>query len=165
MAKKQEFTQFLRLNCWNFQKEEKIMSFNGLMKPAALDPYLLLAAVASSDLSFLTTFPAELRKVTACSSHVERLSTICCISVADFPAVTPVLWTAPLSHVHVLIMMVPRSISRLSWLPLLGLAQVFGSREIPANLFQRSLFFLFVKRLHKPATFWNKKGPTTYSDA
>lgn len=114
------------------------MCFNGLMQPAVLDPYLLLAAVASSDFSFLMTFPGDLRKVPVCSSQCRAtLSTICCILVADILAVAPTLWTAPLSCVHVLIMMVPRSISRLSWLPLLGLAQAFGSREVPANLFHR----------------------------
>lgn len=106
-------------------------------------------------------FPADLCNVTVCSSHVEHGSpTICSMLVADIPAVAPTLWTAPLSCVHVLIMMVPRSISRLSWLPLLGLAQSFWSREIPENLFQWSLFlffFPFVKRLHEPATFWTKK--------
>lgn len=86
------------------------------------------------------TFPADLCKVTLLACQA-TLSTICCILVADILAVAPILWTAPLSCVHVLIMMVSRSISRLSWLPLLGLAQAFGSRAIPENLFQRSLFF------------------------
>lgn len=76
MAKEQEFTQFVRLNCWNFQKEKKIMCFNGLMKPAALDPYLLLAAVASSDFSFLTTFLAALQShglLLACRAPLHHL--------------------------------------------------------------------------------------------
>lgn len=134
MAKKQELTSFLKWKCWILRK---ITCFMSLWSQRCL-----------SDFSFFHDFswlPVPSRSLLL--ARQATLSTLCCILVVDIHAVALILWTSPLSCVHVLIMMATRSISTLSWLSSLRSAKAFGSRELQKIFSSSHFFFSFCQML------------------